>query len=141
MLEVQEDTQSGASATVHSNGVATKLAGGVTGKGFQPGRSGNPSGRAKLPDAFKELARKQSKRALERIIELVESTDERVAIMAAKEVLDRAYGKTKPAEDEDDNAKKNVTINILRYTEPNAGNHASAPVEAQAISVRTLALS
>ena len=108
---------------------------------FQKGVSGNPGGKPKKHEDVKALARQHSKAALNRIVELISSSDERVAIMAAKEVLDRAYGKAKPADDEDDNAKKNVTINILRYTEPNAGNHTAAPVEATAVSVRTLALS
>jgi hypothetical protein len=39
----------------------------------------------------------RSRRALERIVELVESKDEKVALMASKEVLDRAFGKATQA--------------------------------------------
>jgi hypothetical protein len=35
--------------SVESNGLTPKLRGGVTGKGFLPGRSGNPGGRPKTP--------------------------------------------------------------------------------------------
>jgi hypothetical protein len=134
VLEVQDSVADVTDSNKRSVGNVANL------KPFQKGVSGNPGGRKKTDDV-KLLARKHTVAALNRIVELIHSADERVAIMAAKEVLDRAYGKTKPAEEEDDNAKKNVTINILRYTEPNARDHASAPVEAQAISVRTLALS
>jgi hypothetical protein len=34
---------------------------------------------------------------LQRVVELVESDDEKVALMAAKEVLDRACGKATPS--------------------------------------------
>lgn len=108
---------------------------------FQKGVSGNPGGKPKKHEDVKALARQHSVKAFNRIVELIGSDDERVAIMAAKEVLDRAYGKAKPMDTEDDKNSKNVTINILRYTDANAGNHAAAPVDATAVSVRTLALS
>lgn len=110
-------------------------------KHFQKGVSGNPGGKSKVLVEIQTLARSKSKRAFERIVELVEDPDSRVALMAAKEVLDRAYGKAKPMED-DSADKRNVTINIVRYTaEPDAGNHIAAQLEAPTVSVRTLALS
>lgn len=134
MLEVQDSVEETTEIRKRSVGNVANL------KPFQKGVSGNPGGRRKNDDV-KLLARQHTKEAFNRIVELIQSDDERVAIMAAKEVLDRAYGKAKPMEDEDDTAKKNVTINILRYTDQNAGNHTAAPVEATAVSVRTLALS
>ena len=59
----------------------------------KPGQSGNPGGKSKKLEEIRSLAKDRSRRALERIIELVESDDEKVALMAAKEVLDRAWGK------------------------------------------------
>ena len=40
-----------------------------------------------------ELAQPHAARAMERVVELVESGDEQVAIAAAKVILERAYGK------------------------------------------------
>ena len=88
----------------------------LTGKNlrpWKPGQSGNPGGKSKKLEEIKALAKDRSKRALERIIELVESDDERIALMAAKEVLDRAWGKPKDAEDDD--GKRNLTINIVKF--------------------------
>jgi hypothetical protein len=58
-----------------------------TGAG-RPAGSGN-----KTPPELREIARAHSPRAFERVLELIESKDERVALAAAKEVLDRAWGK------------------------------------------------
>ncbi len=106
---------------------------------FQRGTSGNPGGKPKGEDV-RALARKNTKRAMERIVELIEDADPRVALMAAKEVLDRAYGKPKVAEDSDDdpNSRKNVTINIVRYADR---DQPTEPVATETVSVRTLALS
>src|ERR1700759_5022036 len=57
-----------------------------TGAG-RPAGSGN-----KAAPELREIARAHSPRAFERVLELVESRDERVALAAAKEVLDRAWG-------------------------------------------------
>lgn len=138
MFQEQPDApEQKAPATQVSDGSAKRLA---NLKPFQRGVSGNPGGKPKGEDV-RALARKNTKRAFERILSLIDSDDERVAMMAAKEVLDRAYGKPKVAEDDDGAGAKNVTINIVRYTEPNAGNHAPQQLDAQVISIRPLALS
>lgn len=104
---------------------------------FQKGKSGNPGGRPKVNPEVKELAKKNSKRAMARIIELMDDEDPRIALMAAKEVLDRALGKVGAALDEDADTKS-VTINIVRYADR---DHATPQLDAEAVSVRTLALS
>lgn len=106
-------------------------------KPFQRGVSGNPGGKPKGEDV-RSLARKNTKRAMERIVELIDDEDPRVALMAAKEVLDRAYGKPKVAEDDETGDKKQVTINIIRHADR---DQPTEPVGTQAVSVRTLALS
>ncbi len=79
----------------------------------KPGQSGNPSGKSKRFEEIRSLARENSRRALERLVELVDSEDDRVALMAAKEVLDRAWGMVKPAKDENDG--RTITVNIVRF--------------------------
>ncbi len=65
----------------------------MVGRPFEKGRSGNPGGRAKENPEVKTLARQNAPRAIKRIIELMDSKDERVALAAANAILDRAYGK------------------------------------------------
>lgn len=60
---------------------------------FQKGKSGNPGGRPKENNEAKQLARKHGKSALKRLVELIHSEDERVAVAASQAVLDRGYGK------------------------------------------------
>lgn len=104
-------------------------------KPWTPGQSGNPSGRRNSDEIRKYLGQ-HSKRAMERIVELMESTDERVAMMAAKEVMDRVHGKTIVAPDDDATDRKNVTINIMRYADP-AANPASSGVQIRTITSDT----
>ena len=60
---------------------------------FQKGVSGNPGGRPRIAPEVCELVRSNAPRAFERLVELMESKDERVAMVASNAVLDRAYGK------------------------------------------------
>jgi len=80
---------------VENNEIATSRPGGVTGKGFLPGKSGNPGGRAKTPEAFKELARSNSMEALEAAISIMKSKKEKSSdrLKAVEIVLDRSWGK------------------------------------------------
>lgn len=104
-------------------------------KMWKPGQSGNPGGKSKKLEEVKALAKDASRRALERIIELIESDDDRIALMAAKEVLDRAWGK--PKEVDDDGPKGAVTINIIKYSDGN-GNKTAEQLESPAVSIRAV---
>lgn len=79
---------------------------------WKPGESGNPSGLSKKHFELQAIARAKSPRAFERVVELVESPDERIALMASKEVLERAFGRARV--NEDDTGKGGVTINIVK---------------------------
>lgn len=65
------------------------------GKPFEKGKSGNPSGRPKIPQEVRDLARAASPRMLEVLVEIAEDEDNPPAarVSAASTVLDRAYGK------------------------------------------------
>jgi hypothetical protein len=63
---------------------------------WRPGQSGNPSGHSGEYGEVIRLARAHSMRAVERLAELMESPDERVAAVACQAILDRAHGKPRP---------------------------------------------
>src|SRR5438876_7935982 len=60
---------------------------------FLPGFTPNPSGRPKIVDEIRQLARQHAPDAFKRVCELVDSEDERTALAAAQEILNRAYGR------------------------------------------------
>lgn len=60
---------------------------------FEKGQSGNPGGRPKEAIRFSELAKEHSERALQILIDALESSNEKIRITAASMILDRAYGK------------------------------------------------
>src|SRR5690242_4475522 len=64
-------------------------------KMWKPGQSGNPGGRTVEYKECVRMAKEASPRAMQRLIELMESPDERVAIMAADKIMERAWGKPK----------------------------------------------
>lgn len=68
---------------------------------WKPGQSGNPNGRPKVPEDVKAALKKNTLRAVQRLVELMESQDERVAILACNSILDRSLGKAQAAVDVD----------------------------------------
>lgn len=59
---------------------------------WQKGQSGNPAGYPRQYAEVVKLARGHTERAIERLAELLESNDERVATVAAQAMLDRGWG-------------------------------------------------
>jgi Family of unknown function (DUF5681) len=64
---------------------------------FPKGQSGNPSGRAKMPSAVREMLTAKAQEAVQIITKHLDDTDPRVALRAAEMLLDRAYGKPQTA--------------------------------------------
>ena len=63
------------------------------GKPFEKGRSGNPGGRPKQLKEFETLAREKSIPVLLRMVDIATTGKGPAAVMAAKLVLERAWGK------------------------------------------------
>ena len=72
---------------------------------FQPGHSGNPGGRPKMPAALRDGMRALADDAMQVLREALSSDDERVRLMAAAQIFDRGYGK--PNQTVDMNARVN----------------------------------
>lgn len=60
---------------------------------WRPGQSGNPGGRPKVVADIRELARQHGYDAIRRLVDLMFSKNEGVAVRAAEALLDRGYGR------------------------------------------------
>lgn len=80
--------------TAQSRG-ALRKDGMPVGDPFPPGKSGNPGGRPKGWAEFEAKCREHSDEAIDVLINLLRTGEERTQLEAAKTVLDRAWGKAK----------------------------------------------
>ena len=60
---------------------------------WKPGQRGNPGGRPKVVAEIRELARQHGHEAIQRLVALMHSKNESVAVRAAEALLDRGYGR------------------------------------------------
>lgn len=60
---------------------------------WSPGQSGNPGGRPKVAAEVRDLAREHAGKAIKRLVALMCSKNQPVALRAAEAVLDRGYGR------------------------------------------------
>ena len=81
---------------------------------WKPGQSGNPGGQTVEYGQVIGLARSLSVRAMERLGELMESPDERVATVACNAILDRAFGKPQPHRDQEPDEFDDMNAEQLR---------------------------
>lgn len=82
------------------------------------GAAGAPCTRAAEAAAdLRQLARDAALAALKRLAELARSGDERVALAASQELLNRALGKSAAAGVDDSPAERPLTIKIIRFSE------------------------
>lgn len=97
--------------SVENNGAERKKKpGGVTGRGFQKGQSGNPGGVPKSLKEVREAARKHSVLAIERLVFWAASSEPAVSVSACNALLDRGWGKAPVKFDEEDGAALTVVI-------------------------------
>ena len=83
---------------------------------FPKGKSGNPGGRTKQFAQCQRLCREASPDAARRLIELMQSEDERVALMAADKVFERAWGRQKEDDPNAEAPKKAPPFDPKLYT-------------------------
>lgn len=76
-----------------------------------PGHSLNPEGRPKVASVVKAMAKEASPAAMEKLIELTESDDPKIALAAIIELLNRAMGR--PVQAVEKTVDHNVTFNFL----------------------------
>lgn len=60
---------------------------------IMPGSTGNPGGRPKVVVELQALLESAAPDALEKVLALVKSPDEKVALAASRDILDRVLGK------------------------------------------------
>jgi HEAT repeat protein len=102
----------------------------VIGRPFAPGQSGNPGGRAK---GIAALAKEHAGDALRVLVEALADSSGQVRIAAAREILDRGFGKaltmtadvTDRLDDVDDDTI-DAAIEAARFALAKAGGNAGA---------------
>ena len=77
---------------------------------WRPGQSGNPSGHSGAYGEAIKLAQQAAPYAVNRLVELMDSDDERVAAVACNSILDRAFGKPRAEGDGIDSLELRVAI-------------------------------
>jgi hypothetical protein len=92
---------------------------------FQKGQSGNPGGRKPIPPEVKEALKAMEPRAVERLRELLESDDDKIAMAAVKEVLDRNLGKPPQSLEHSVGGDAQALDLRVRFVKPEAGEAAA----------------
>jgi len=86
-------------------------------KPFKKGQSGNPGGKPKALIALREVCREMAPDMLSRIRQIAETAEPRVALEAARELLDRGFGKPVVG-DTDPVAGQVTTVRFIHVEKP-----------------------
>jgi hypothetical protein len=111
---------------------------------WTPGITGNPGGRPKIAPDVRSALEAGSLAAAQRLVELVSSADERVALSASMALLDRVLGKAPasievtpapaaPDWDRIQKAMQRLTLEHLEAVHGSAGVHDLADVPSKAL--------
>ena len=96
---------------------------------WKPGHSGNPGGRPNISAEIRNLAREHGPEAIERLVALMHSKNESVAVRAAEALLDRGYGR--PLQGVESSGQEEIctptliTVNLVEP--PKRDDHYSIP--------------
>jgi hypothetical protein len=63
------------------------------GRPWGQGQSGNPGGRPKKDPVLLDVLKGNTEKAVKRLVELIDSYDERIALSAVNSLLDRVWGR------------------------------------------------
>jgi hypothetical protein len=83
---------------------------------YKKGQTGNPGGKTKQFAQCQRLCREASPEAARRLIQLIHSEDERVALMAADKVYERAWGKPKEYDPNAEQVQREPTFDPSLYS-------------------------
>ena len=85
---------------------------------FKKGQSGNPGGRPKEVAEVRELAKEHGPEAIERLVKLMASDNERTAVAACEAILNRGYGKPGQSvtigADSENPLPTEIVVNVVR---------------------------
>ncbi len=94
---------------------------------WKPGQSGNPGGRPKVAAEIQAVARDHGREAIERLVALMGSKNESVAVRAAEALLDRGYGRPVQELSGQEAAPKQTAIRVTFVEPPKRDEHGSIP--------------
>lgn len=108
---MSDPVESNGPATTQATNAPDKKAGGATGRGFMPGQSGNPGGRAKTLPELKAKCRDMTDKILERLTVIIDHGEHKDSVAASKLVLAYAYGNpTQPISGAEDAPPVGVSV-------------------------------
>ena len=87
--------------------------GGITGRGWKPGQSGNAAGRPPAAVDIAALAREHGPRCIEVAAALLDDADPRIRLGALQALLDRGFGRPAQAISVEGDATSNLLQHLL----------------------------